>query len=146
MATASNAPRQRKSGADFTGRQVEVLEREKNEEKKEASQRMSMMTAAEAEQSNSIIDLTDPTNPVTEVQLREVEVETPTRLIRTNTTLKQVTYGREVIDPGDPDTGRPAIMGPMVMYDLEEGQAYKVPREFADHLNERGYLSYYGGV
>lgn len=144
---ANSSPRtQRKGAADFTGRQTELLNEAKKVEKAEASSRVAMATAAAAEAKNTIIDLSDPENPVAEVQVRQVEVNSPKRIIRTNTTLNQVTFGRKVIDPGDIESGRPPIMGPMVMYDFQEGQPYKVSKELAEHLNERGYLSYMGNV
>lgn len=149
--TSSTPANQRKSGSDFTGRQTEQLNEAKKVEKREASDRMAMVAAELEEEKNTIIDLTDPENPVVEVKVRKVEVTSPKRTIRTNCDLPQVTWGRKVIDPGvfdhdDPSKNRPPIMGPMMMYDLKEGQQYVVPKEFAEHLNERGYLSYMGGV
>lgn len=132
----------RKAASDYTGRLTELQNAEKASEVKEAANRMAMVQAAQAELKETIIDLSDVNNPVKEVQVRKVEVNAPYRIIRTNTTLNQVTFGRKVEDPGDIQTGRPPIMGPMVMYNLEEGQPYKVPKDFAEHLNSKGYLSY----
>lgn len=135
---------QRKTGADFTGLQTERLNEAKKVEKAEAAQRVTLMTAAAAEMKNTIIDVTNSEEPIMEIQPRKVEVTSPFRVIRTNTTLNQVTFGRKVLDPGNVEEGTPAIMGSMNMYDFEEGQPYRVPKELAEHLNGKGYLSYMG--
>jgi hypothetical protein len=146
-AAISSAKTQGKRPADFTGKLQQKLAEDKKSELVEAAQRVAMVTAVAADiKDNEIIDLTNSDEPLPVPEVREVEVNSPNRIIRVNSDLPMVTFGREVLDPGDPETGRPAIMGPMNMYNFEEGQQYRVPRELADHLQQLGYLSYYGGV
>jgi hypothetical protein len=138
----------RKRAADFTGRQTEKLEQQKLSERIEASQRIAMVNAELADAKNDIVDYTNSDEPLPQVEVRTAEVNTPFRMIRVNCNLPQMTYGREVLDPGDYQSNppRPAIMGPMKFYNFEEGQLYRVPKEVADHLNNKGYIAYMGGA
>jgi hypothetical protein len=138
----------RKRPADYTGKLSEQLNAEKKIEKQDAATRIAMVTAAASEAKNDVIDYTDSSDPVREVVPQQVEVNTPYRMIRVNSRIDQMTYGREVLDPGDYSANppRPAIMGPMKYYTFEEGQLYKVPSDVAEHLQDIGYISYMGGV
>jgi hypothetical protein len=136
----------RKSGGDFTGQQGLKNNAAKQTELKEAASRMAVITAVEQEVSDSIIDYTNPDNPIVEVQVRQVEVNTPERVIVLNQDLDNVTWGRKVEDPGDLETGRPAVLGSMNMRSFKEGQKYKVERELAEHLNDRGYVAFMGAA
>lgn len=137
----------RKRAADFTGRLNEKLTADKQVEKQEAATRVAMATAVAEEEHNTIVDYTHSGEPIPEVVVRSVEVNSPFRIIRVNQNIDQMTYGREVLDPGDYNANppRPAINGPMKYYTFEEGQPYRVPKEIADHLNSLGYISYMGG-
>lgn len=144
MSTQQAAARSRKRPADFTGRQTELLNEAKKVERAENADRMAMVSAAEQEAKNAVIDF-ETGQPEPEVEVRSVEVNSPTRTIRVNSDIIDMTWGREVYDPGDPEQGIPARMGPLKMFTFKEGQAYsKVPAELADHLNNLGYLSYLG--
>lgn len=141
----------RKRPADFTGKLTEKLQEERKAEIVEASQRIALVNAELAQEKDTIVDYTRANEPVAEVQARAVEVASPYRMIRVNADIAQMTFGREVLDSGDydnPDINlrRPAIMGPMKMYDFNEGQLYRVPKDVAEHLNNLGYLSYMGGA
>lgn len=141
----------RKRPADYTGKLTEHLNEEKMAEKLEASQRIAMITQEQAIAKDEVVDYSDSDEPVSEVEIRQAEVNTPFRMIRVNTDIPQMTYGRKVVDPGDYDNPdltkrRPAIMGPMNMYSFKEGQLYRVPKELADHLYNIGYLSYISGA
>lgn len=137
-------PRGRKRPADFTGRQTEQLNEAKKADRAEQAARMAMVNAQEAELQNSLIDF-ETGQPVPEVGVKEVEVSSPTRTIRVNSDIDNMTWGREVWDAGDPEKGIPARMGPLKNYTFKEGVAYsKVPVELAEHLNRLGYLSYLG--
>jgi hypothetical protein len=142
---ATSSPRtQRKRAADFTGLQGERLAAEKATEQEESAARLSMITAQETSDRNAVVDF-ETGEPITELDVREVMVDSPKRTIRVNTDIDQMTWGREVYDEGDPETGRPARMGPLRMFTFKEGQAYRnVQVDLADHLHELGYLSYYG--
>jgi hypothetical protein len=142
-------PASRKRAADLTGRMNEHLKEERKSEIIEASQRIALVNSQQKASREEIIDYTDSSDPLPTVEVRQAEVNTPYRMIRTNQDIEQMTYGREVADPGDydnPDLSlrRPAVMGPMKMYNFNEGQMYRVPKEVADHLKDKGYISYMG--
>ena len=144
-------PAARKRAADYTGQQTTKLQEERKAEVIEASQRVALVNAQQKAAKEEIIDYTDSNEPLPVVEIRQAEVNTPFRMIRVNQDIDQMTYGRKVIDSGDydnPDLSlrRPAIMGPVNMYSFAEGQLYRVPKEVAEHLNDRGYISYMGGV
>jgi hypothetical protein len=144
-------PASRKRAADLTGKLTEELQEQRKTEILEASQRIALVNAQQQASKEQIVDYTDSNEPLPVVEVRQAEVNTPYRMIRVNQDIDQMTYGREVSDPGDydnPDLSlrRPAVMGSMKMYSFQEGQLYRVPREVADHLNDKGYVSYMGGA
>jgi hypothetical protein len=144
-------PASRKRAADLTGKQMERLAEDRKTEVIEASQRIALVNAQQKAAKEEIIDYTNSSEPLPVVEVRQAEVNTPFRMIRVNQDIDQMTYGREVIDSGDydnPDMSqrRPAVMGPMHMYSFAEGQMYRVPREVAEHLNDKGYVSYMSGA
>jgi hypothetical protein len=138
----------RKRAADHTGRLNERLQSEHATELKEAASRVALATAVAEEEKNIVVDYTDSTEPIPEVEIKAVQVSSPYRMIRVNQNIDQMTYGREVLDPGDYQSNPPraAIMGPMKYYTFEEGVVYRVPKDVADHLNDLGYLSYMSGA
>lgn len=141
---ASNRP-SRKRAADFTGKQTEQLNEAKKADRAEQAAHMAMTVAQEVELKNTVIDI-ETGEPVNDVEIREVEATSPTRTIRVNQDINQMTWGREVWDAGDMEANPPRapIMGPLKTYDFEEGQPYRVPVDVAEHLNHLGYLSYLG--
>ena len=141
--TLSGPRTQRKRPADFTGIQTERLAQEQSEASKEANQRMAMATAQAQAESNVLVDYSGHQD-LPEVERQTVEVNDPTRVIRVNTEIEDMTFGRTVTDPGDMETGRPAIMGPMNMYTFVPGKPYRVSKALAEHLESKGYLSYIG--
>lgn len=138
----------RKRPADFTGKQTERLNEERKAEIIEASQRIALVNQEIAEAKNEIVDYTDSPEPLPEVEVRVAEVSTPYRMIRVNSDIDQMTYGREVLDPGDYTSNppRPAIMGPMKFYSFNEGQLYRVTKDLAEHLSGLGYIAYMSGA
>jgi len=144
-ATISSPRTQRKRPADFTGIQSERLAEEKAVAKKEASARIAMVTAENEAAKDGIVDYTgaDTPLPIT-VEAQELEINNPYRTIRVNTKIEQMTFGRKVMNPGDPERGIPPVMGDMNTFNFEEGQAYRVPATLADHLGRLGYLAYVG--
>jgi hypothetical protein len=144
-------PASRKRAADLTGKRTVQLQEERKAEVIEASQRIALVNAQVKADKEQIIDYTDSTDPLPEVEVRQAQVNTPYRMIRVNQDIEQMTYGRTVVDAGDydnPDISlrRPSVMGPLTEYNFKEGQMYRVPREVAEHLNDKGYVSYMGGV
>lgn len=139
----------RKRAADYTGRQTAALQEAKKVELAEAAGRIALITQQEREAKNEVIDLTGSSEPLPQAEMQEVKVSSPFLTIRLNQDIDQMTWGREVLDSGDydnPDLSkrRPAVMGPMKYYDFKEGQPYRVPAELANHLDEKGYVSYMG--
>lgn len=119
MATA------RKGAGDFTGRQNEKLVEENREELTKRAQEISIMNEVEAEENAKPIDYSEGPSPkkvVEELEVKEVELEEPTRTITLNTTLESMTYG----------AGN--------HYTFEAGRKYVVPAALARHLREKGYI------
>ena len=142
---AATAPRNTgKNPADFTGIQSQRLAEEHAVEQKEQAEHLAMVTAAAVEDSDVIIDYTGSDTPLPEVEKSPVEINTPYRTIRVNSEIKEMTFGRQVLDVGDPETGRPAVMGSLVTLNFVPGKPYKVRKELADHLNAQGRLAYLG--
>jgi hypothetical protein len=138
----------RKRPADFTGRQGEQLQESKKAEIIEASQRIALVNAEMEQAKDEVVDYTGSSDPLPSVQLQSAEVNTPFRMIRVNSDIEQMTYGRNVIDPGDLEANPPRAprMGSMNMYTFREGQLYRVPKEIAEHLQTLGYIAYMGGA
>jgi hypothetical protein len=115
MATA------RKPAGDLTGRTAEKLAAERDAEAKERAKTMATATiVAEAEKSNTVIDLVDKPRP--EVEEQPVVVEESPREIRVNANLTDVVIGQ-----GNYMT-------------FEVGVPYRVPAFVADHLEEKGLI------
>ena len=115
MATA------RKPAGDLTGRQAEKLAAERDAEAKERAKTMATATiVAEAEKSNTVIDLTAKPAPVVEEQ--PVVVEEAPREIRVNTNLTDIVIGQ----------------GNYLTFEV--GVPYRVPAFVANHLEEKGLI------
>jgi len=143
----NSSPRtQGKRPADYTGLQSERLAQAKAAEQQDAANRMALLTAQQVAESDQLVDYTGSGEPLPQVEVKTVEVNAPYRTIRVNSKIEDMTYGREVLDPGDlnADPPRPPIMGSITRYTFEEGRPYRVTKEMADHLNRLGYLSYLG--
>ena len=75
----------------------------------------------------------------------EVEVEVKKEWIRVNYPIEEMTYGREVLYPGDfdEDEGRwkkAPRLGNLRIFNFEEGVKYLVDKDVADHLRSLGYV------
>jgi hypothetical protein len=116
----------RTKATDYTGREREKLQKEHAEEMKLRAEEMSMATAAKvSEVSNSITDLTESFSaPVILDSIEEVEVSVSETnvVIRVNEDIDDMTLG----------------VGSN--YTFKAGQKYKVKKEVADHLEEKGYI------
>lgn len=137
---------------DATGREKARLQEAHAKEIKANQGRMSMTVAAEAEQNNDIVDLSEHDNPadrqtdelnrrgpqvqpadaqknlvedlgpVPQFEENDLEVANPTRTMRVNTPLEQMTFGHGT------------------SYNFELGRRYKVSKPLYDHLDELGYV------
>jgi hypothetical protein len=79
-----------------------------------------------------------------EIVIEDIEVEVPTRRIRVNYPIEDMTFGKEVVTPAEYDEHgglvKPAIMGGLRSYEFEEGRWYTVDVELAEHLAHLGYI------
>jgi len=112
---------------DFTGRQKAKLEKEHAEELAARSEEMAVAAQVEAAQiENEVIDVTErpeaPTIIVDSVEEVGVDLADDTVIIRVNEDIIEMTYG----------AGN--------NYTFLQGRKYKVPRELAGWLEEKGYL------
>jgi ferritin-like protein len=112
---------------DFTGRQKAALEKEHAEELAKRSEEMSVAAQVEAAQIESeVIDVTEspaaPTVIVDSVEEIGVTLADETIIIRVNEDIMDMTYG----------AGN--------MYTFLQGRKYKVSKDLASWLEEKGYL------
>ena len=112
---------------DFTGRQKAALEKEHAEELAKRSEEMSVAAQVEAAQIESeVIDVTEspaaPTVIVDSVEEIGVTLADETIIIRVNEDIMDMTYG----------AGN--------MYTFLQGRKYKVSKDLACWLEEKGYL------
>lgn len=110
--------------SDFTGAAKARLEKERQEELARRAQEITLANAAAAEEAEAqVLDLTG--NPDAPVVVDEVQVvsdeDEDSVVIRTNEDLEKVTIGQRT-------------------YDFVAGRKYKVPRNVAFHLEEKGRL------
>ena len=67
-----------------------------------------------------------------------------TEHVRVSYPIEQMTYGKEVVDPGAFDESglctRLPVLGALKMYSFEEGREYRMTPEMAGHLRAQGYL------
>lgn len=112
---------------DFTGRQKAALEKEHAEELAKRSEEMSVAAQVEAAQIESeVIDVTEspaaPTVIVDSVEEIGVTLADETIIIRVNEDIMDMTYG----------AGN--------LYTFLQGRKYKVSKDLASWLEEKGYL------
>ena len=119
MATSKAKP------TDATGRQREKLQQEFAEQQAEAASNMAMATAQKKiDESTVVIDATQP-------RQAEVIVDEPTVV---DTDSDTVTI--RVVENIDS-----MVFGAGNYYSFEAGKKYKVGRDLARHLEEKGYLA-----
>lgn len=109
----------KKRPGDITGRKAEMLAAQHQDELKARAAEISLMNEADEAAKLEVVSLIPERR---DVEQGAVRVEVPFKTIRVNTTLENMTYGHGVD------------------YTFEEGRTYKVPREVADHLEEKGYV------
>jgi hypothetical protein len=92
------------------------------------------------------VDYTGTQTPdVPEVEeVEEVEAKPKTERIRVNFEVQDMTFGREVLDPGEFDAHgvmlRAPRLGNLRTYNFEPGRWYIVPADVAAHLRYIGYI------
>jgi hypothetical protein len=113
---------------DLTGRNKAALAKEHAEELKQRENEISLINAAAAaDRDETVHDVvprdTAPAPAPAPVEVADaVEVETPMREFRVNTSLENMTYGH-----GN-------------HFDFEEGVRYRAPKALYDHLDSLGYI------
>jgi len=145
MAAVNPAQRTpRKRPADMTGREKERLAAEAEEAQELEAERMAMATATRAVKNRAVVDYTDAARVKPEpVPVPEIDVTPRVHTIRVVADIEQMTFGRDVIDPGDlsdPDNPRMPTLGSLKFYDFEEGIQYRVDHDLYLHLKSLGYL------
>jgi uncharacterized protein with LGFP repeats len=112
---------------DLTGTKKAALAKEHAEELAAREGEISLMNAATAAaKENTVVEAKPKTpEPVVETVVEvadAVEVSTPAREFRVNTSIENMTFGH----------GQ--------HYDFEEGVRYKAPKALYDHLDSLGYI------
>uniref|UniRef100_A0AAU3I9W6 Uncharacterized protein n=1 Tax=Streptomyces sp. NBC_01393 TaxID=2903851 RepID=A0AAU3I9W6_9ACTN len=112
---------------DLTGRAKAALAKEHAEELSRRENEISLMNAAAAAERDDTVHEAKPRQPEavvdTVVEVADaIEVETPMREFRVNTSLENMTFGH-----GN-------------HFDFEEGVRYKAPKALYDHLDSLGYI------
>lgn len=150
----ANNRTQRKRPGDLTGVRGQALAAEAAANKEEATRQVQEARAIEREvKLMTDVDYTTKVKPIQkvpvatdgdEVVIEEIEVEVPTRRIRVNYPIEDMTFGREVISAGEMDaTGayvKPPVLGGLRNYSFEEGRWYVVDQDLADRLAFLGYI------
>lgn len=145
---------QRKRPGDLTGVRGQALAAEAVKNKEEAARQVQEALDIEREvKINTDVDYSTKLKPVQktqvakddgEVVIEDVEVEIPTRRIRVNYPIEDMTFGREVVSPGELDERgaytKAPILGSLRNFTFEEGRWYVVDADLADHLAFLGYV------
>lgn len=137
---------------DQTAVQAQALEAKKEEAAKVAAAKAEALAEVDSfKKKNVVIDyFADADKPVDDVVEDEVASTLPFREVTMKYTIDQMTYGMQIVSPAvyekdeeGNDTrvlAEPAQVGGPRYYSFEEGRKYRLPRELADHLDERGYV------
>lgn len=113
-------PPTRRRPQDFTGKEADRLAKERDEAAARDANELTMVQAAEREVKAEVVDYVAP--PKAPEPEGPVQVRQPHRTVRINTDLQQVSYGAGT------------------SYDFEAGRSYKLPADFADHLDKQGFV------
>jgi hypothetical protein len=144
MPATRGAPR--RSPRDLTGRTDDDLKRAHADEIEQAGQEMAMATAAppSRKRSKEVTDYTDAARPKVEPKpVFEQPAEPREYVVRLVASIEDMTFGREIIDPGDfsdPNSPRMPLLGGLKTYNFTEGKLYKVDEPLYLHLRDLGYL------
>jgi hypothetical protein len=149
---------QRKRPQDYTGQEKLKGERGRAEQIEEAAERMAMADGPITVLRNSDpVDYTDEArrNAAPPVPLQDdpqVEVKPRRYKVRVVCDIEQMTFRREILDPGDfdyrgrlnegvdPALARMPLLGGLNYYDFEEGKEYIVDEPLYQHLRLLGFI------
>lgn len=150
-----NAPQRarRKSPLDFTGKQMQDLAEAKATELAQREKEIGLVNAVAAHRkATTEVDMTRAArvrvaqDELAEVELKTVEVRPKVMHgVRVNSPIQDMTFGRFVFQPGDPDhpLGADAAepyVGPLQTMSFEEGVPYSMDTELYDYLDAKGYI------
>lgn len=134
----------RKGPTDLTGREDERLRVAHADEVAEAAEHMAMIQAGERRRKGNVHDYRDSARPKSEpkpvVEEPKVKQDYQVRILAD---IDQMTFGREIIDPGDisdPNSPRMPVLGGLKTYDFKEGEEYIVDEPMYLHLSSLGYI------
>lgn len=144
----------RKRPGDLTGVRGQQLAAQAAATKaEEAKQVQTALETERQERINQDVDYTTKVHPIIrkpvagdgeEMVIEEIAVETPTRRIRVNYPIEDMTFGREVVSPGEVDEHgayvKAPVLGGLRSFSFEEGRYYIVDDDLANHLHYLGYI------
>ena len=146
----STARTQHKNPRDYTGIRGEQLAKAAADKKRAEQGEVEAALAAEAEIKRSTeVDYSTHRRAPQEVEVdgeisvEDVEVVVPTRRIRVNDDIQDMTFGKALLAEAVVRDGvvvSPAVLGGLNNYNFERGRWYTVDKELADHLEFLGYL------
>ncbi len=141
---------QQKNPRDFTGLRGQQLAKEAAAKKAQERSDIELELEAEAERKRTTeVDYSTHRQAPQEVEvdgevvIEEVSVEVPTRRIRVNDDIQDMTFGKSILSDAVIKDGvvvQPARIGGLNNYNFERGRWYTVDRDLADHLEFLGYL------
>jgi hypothetical protein len=138
---------QQKRPGDLTGLRGQQLTVEAEKNKAEAASQVERALEEEKQRKRSeVVDYTGSQTPAPAQveETDEVEAKNPVRRIRVNYPVEQMTFGKEIITPGEFDERgnmvTPPVLGNLRQYTFEEGRWYDVPADVAEHLAFLGYV------
>jgi hypothetical protein len=131
---------------DQTAIQKQKLEREHAEELAERQRELAMVAQAEADQqrqAETVDYFESASQPLDEPEIRaDEDSEERMWVIRVLLPIEQMCFGRAIVkEPKYNEQGEMTdfpVLGSVRLYDFEEGRRYRVPREMALHLIDKG--------
>jgi hypothetical protein len=137
-----------KAPGDLTGRTNEELVKAKEEQIDAEAQQLTMVQQTNARRRSQsklqVEDFTDAARPKVEVApVALVPHEPRTYRIRLLASIDRMTFGKEIIDPGnfdDPNNPRMPVLGSLKEYNFKEGREYMVDEPLYIHLRDLGYI------
>lgn len=135
----------RKAPGDYTGVQDGKLKAENAQRVLDAAETMSMAQKLQAVNDSAPVDYRDASRPKGEpLPVVEAEPAEPKEYrVRVVADIDQMTYGKEIIYPGDfsdPNAPKMPLLGGLKTYSFKEGRQYIVDENLYIHLRDLGYL------
>lgn len=131
---------------DMTALRKQAQEETRDVEQAEAAQRLTMAREVDDyEKQHVTVDYTGADVALPDVEEDDGADERPYREIIVKYDIDKMAFGRDIVTPAvtDEATGVmsvPPVLGGIRFFDFKEGRRYRVPRELAEHLDERGYV------